>query len=356
MRRLSFEDQVEQLVALETINVSHNRIDFKSSIGLGGSGLGTLYRDVSDEQAQDTLIAAYDGGMRYFDTAPFYGYGKSELRLGRFLRGVPRDSFCVSTKVGRYLKPPLGEPLDYGAWAKPLHLRPVFDYSYDGTMRAFEQSASRLGFADIDVLYIHDVDRFTHGERYDAMFGQAMEGCYRALDELRSAGHVRGIGVGVNESDAAMRFLAAGTFDVVLIAGRYTLLEQGALDALLPAATARNTAIVAAGIFNSGILAAPAAEAAASTYDYAPAPRDVIEKVERLHAVCAKHGLPVQAVALQFPLCHPAVSAVVVGMSEPQMVRQNLDWASVQIPPSLWVDLKAAGCLAAAAPVPSAGT
>jgi D-threo-aldose 1-dehydrogenase len=327
---------------------------FKSTIGVGGSGLGTLYHDVSDEQAQAMLVAAYDSGMRYFDTAPFYGYGKSELRLGRFLRGVPRDSFTVSTKVGRYLTPPLGDPLDYGAWAKPLHLRPVFDYSYDGTMRAFEQSASRFGFADFDILYIHDVDRFTHGDRYDAMFGQAMDGCYRALDELRAGGHVRAIGIGINESDAAVRFLQAGHFDVAMIAGRYTLLEQGALHALLPLAEARGVEVVAAGIFNSGILTAPAEQAAASTYNYAPAPRDIAEKVERLHAVCAMHAVPVQAAALQFPFGHPAVSAVLVGISQSEHVSQNTDWARVPIPPALWADLKAAGCLAADAPTPTA--
>jgi D-threo-aldose 1-dehydrogenase len=329
------------------------KIGFRSKIGVGGSGFGTLYQDVSDEEAQNILIAAYEGGMRFFDTAPFYGYGKSELRLGRFLRGVPRDSVTVSTKVGRYLTPPLGEPLDYGSWAKPLHLRPVFDYSYDGTMRAFEQSASRFGFADFDLLFIHDVDRFTHGDRYDVVFAQAMDGCYRALDELRAGGHVRGIGVGVNESDAAARFLEAGTFDVVMIAGRYTLLEQGALTKLLPMAEARKVEIVAAGIFNSGILAAPAAQAATSTYNYAPAPSDIAVKVERLHAVCAKHAVPVQAVALQFPFGHPAVSAVVVGISRTEHVPQAVDWAGVRIPQALWVDLKAAGCLMAEAPAPA---
>ncbi len=334
---------------------SSRKIGFKSKMGVGGAGFGTLYEDVSDEQAQNLLIAAYEGGMRYFDTAPFYGYGKSELRLGRFLRGVPRDSVTVSTKVGRYLTPPLGQKLDYGSWASPLHLRPVFDYSYDGTMRAFEQSASRFGFADFDVLFIHDADRFTHGERYEVMFGQAMEGCYRALDELRAAGHVGAIGIGVNESDVAARFLEAGRFDVVMIAGRYTLLEQGALEKLLPLAETQGVEVIAVGIFNSGILAAPAARVAASTYNYAPVPRDVAEKVQRLHAVCAQHNVPVQAAALQFPFGHPAVSAIAVGMHRPENVRQNLDWARIPVPQGLWADLKAAGCLAAEAPTPPAG-
>jgi D-threo-aldose 1-dehydrogenase len=336
------------------MTVTPSRIGFKSRIGVGGSCFGTLYRDMTDEQAQTTLAAAYESGMRYFDTAPFYGYGKSELRLGRFLRGVPRDSFTVSTKVGRYLTPPLGQPLDYGSWANPLHLRPVFDYSYDGTMRAFEQSANRLGFSDFDILFIHDADRYTHGDQYERMFGQAMEGCYRALDELRAGGHVRAIGVGVNESDVAARFLRSGRFDMIMIAGRYTLLEQGAASELLPLAQAQGVDVAAVGIFNSGILAAPASQAAASTYDYAPAPRDIAERVARLHAVCARHDVPVQAAALQFPLGHPAVSAILIGMSEPEQVRQNRGWARYPIPPALWEDLKAAGCLAPETPVPAA--
>src|ERR1700710_2623329 len=153
--------------------MSGKRIGFASSIGFGGSTVGTLYRSMSDRQAEEALEAAYAAGLRYFDTAPLYGYGLSELRLGRFLRSVPRDSFTVSTKVGRYLTPPLGEAVDFGIWAHPLPLKPVYDYSYDGTMRAFEQSASRLGFSDFDILYIHDVDRFNHGENYDRVFGQA---------------------------------------------------------------------------------------------------------------------------------------------------------------------------------------
>jgi D-threo-aldose 1-dehydrogenase len=325
-------------------------IGFKSRLGFGASGLGSLYRPVSEKQADETLETAYTAGLRYFDTAPLYGYGLSELRLGRFLRSVPRDSFTLSTKVGRYLTPPLGEPLDYGIWAHPLHLKPVFDYSYDGTMRAFEQSASRLGFSDFDILYIHDVDRFNHGENYDRTFGQAMEGCYRALDELRTAGHVRAIGVGVNESDVATRFLQAGRFDLVMIAGRYTLLEQDALADLLPEAVRQGTEIVPVGIFNSGILAAAAADTSSSTYNYALAPEAVTERVRKLHDICDGHGVPVQAAALQFPFGHPAVSAVVIGMSQPKRVAQNMEWAQWPIPSALWEDLKSSGFLRADAP------
>lgn len=326
-----------------------SRIGFKSRLGLGGSGLGTLYRDVSERQAEDILIAAYDSGLRYFDTAPFYGYGLSELRLGRFLRTVPRDSFTLSTKVGRYLSPPFGKPLDYGSWARPLHLRPVFDYSYDGTMRAFEQSASRLGFSDVDILYIHDVDRFTHGEQYERRFAEAMDGCYRALSELRAAGHVRAIGIGINESDVAARFLRAGEFDVALIAGRYTLLDQAAMSEFLPEAARRGVEVVAGGVFNSGILAAEGRRKA--TYDYKPAPREIADRVETIRAICAKHHVSVQAIALQFPLAHPSISAILVGMDQPDQAMENLRWSKMDIPADLWAELKSQSCLPADAPV-----
>lgn len=325
-------------------------VGFRTRLGLGGSGLGTLYRDVTEGQAEEILAAAYASGLRYFDTAPFYGYGLSELRLGRFLRSQPRDSFTVSTKVGRYLVPPGSAPLDYGSWAKPLHLRPVFDYSYDGTMRAFEQSCSRLGFSDIDILYIHDVDRFTHGAAYEARFAEAMDGCYRALEELRAGGQVRAIGIGINESDVAARFLRAGVFDVALIAGRYTLLEQGALDSLLQEASHRDVEVVAAGIFNSGILAA--ADSQAATYDYAPAPPHIRERAATIRRICSAHAVPLPAAAIQFPLAHPAVSAILIGMDKPAQAAEALAWSKTVIPAGLWSDLRQAGCLSPDAPTP----
>jgi D-threo-aldose 1-dehydrogenase len=330
--------------------MSGKRIGFASSIGFGGSTVGTLYRPMSDQQAEEALQAAYDAGLRYFDTAPLYGYGLSELRFGRFLRSVPRDSFTLSTKVGRYLVPPRGEAVDQGIWANALPLKPVFDYSYDGTMRGFEQSASRFGFAGFDILYIHDADRFNHGAEYDRIFGQAMDGCYRALDELRSAGDIRAIGVGVNESDVATRFLRAGDFDAIMIAGRYTLLQQDALTDLVPEATAKGVELVAVGIFNSGILAASAVDAAAATYNYGPVPTEIAEKARKLRAVCDAHGVPLQAAAIQFPLRQPAISAVVIGMGSPKEVAQNNEWAKWPIPPALWSDLRSAGLLRADAP------
>ena len=323
---------------------------FASRIGFGTSGIGTMNQPVSEAEAEDLLGRAYAAGIRNFDTAPFYGHGLSELRLGRFLRQQDRRTFTVSTKVGRILVPPRGEPIDRGIWAAPLELKPVFDYSYAGTLRAFEQSANRLGFSDIDLVHIHDADRFTHGDGYERVFDQAMDGCYRALVELRSAGHIRAIGVGVNESDTATRFVRAGTFDVVMIAAHYTLLDNDALDELLPEAALCGTAVVAAAVFNSGILAAQRDAVSGATYNYQPAPGVVAERVARLREICAKHGVPAGAAALQFPLRNPAVAAIILGMIEPEQVAQNVAWANAAIPEALWDDLRAAGLLRADAP------
>ncbi len=322
---------------------------FASRLGFGTSGIGTMNQAVSEQQSDDLLQRAYAAGIRNFDTAPFYGYGLSELRLGRFLRQQERHTFTVSTKVGRILVPPRGESIDRGIWAAPLELKPVFDYTYAGTLRALEQSANRLGFADIDLVHIHDVDRYTHGDDQERIFDQAMDGCYRALDELRAAGHIRAIGVGVNDTHAATRFVRAGKFDVIMIAGRYTLLDNDALDELLPEAARRGSAVVAASIFNSGILAERSTSTAA-TYNYRPAPGSVTERVARLTEICARHDVPVGAAALQFPLRNPAIAAVIVGMIEAEQVERNVAWANASIPAALWDDLRAAGVLRADAP------
>ncbi len=313
-------------------------LSFASRLGFGASGIGTLYRDVTAEMAREVLEKAYGAGLRYFDTAPLYGHGLSELRLGEFLRTVGRSSVTVSTKVGRYLVPPYGEAVDYGLWANPLRLKPVFDYSYDGTMRSLEQSANRLGFADFDLVYIHDVDRFTHGDRYERYFGAAMEGSYRALDELRKAGHVKAIGVGVNEGAVATRFVEAGQFDAVMIAGRYTLLDRSAAEDLLPAAEKAGTAIVAAGVFNSGITAAGSTSSAA-TYDYGPPPSDVVARAGAIEQLCRSHRVAVQAAAIQFPFRNKNVAAAVLGMSRPERIEQNTTFAEQKIPEAFWIDL-----------------
>lgn len=315
-----------------------SQLAFPMKLGFGASGLGTLYRNVSESEAAEVLREAYETGFRYFDTSPFYGHGLSELRLGSFLRTVPRDSVVVSTKAGRYLVPPYGEKVDYGWWAAPLRLKPVIDYSYEGTMRSLEQSASRVGITDFDLVYIHDVDRFTHGANFERRFDEAVEGCYRALDDLRKGGFIKAVGVGVNEGDVATQFVKACRLDAVMIAGRYTLLDQSALVDLFPAAEASGTQIVAAAVFNSGILAAGPGSAKA-TYDYGAPPAEIIDKAKRIQVLCAAHDVPLQAAAIQFPLRNPTVSAEVLGMSQRGRAAQNMEWYRWPIPDALWSDL-----------------
>ena len=327
---------------------------FRSSLGFGASGLGTMFAPLSDDDAHRTCEAAYAAGYRVFDTAPLYGHGLSELRLGRFLRSVPRDSYTLSTKVGRYLVPPHGTPLDRGIWADPLPLRPVFDYSYEGTIRALEQSASRLGIAEPDLVHIHDVDPFTHGDAYERRFDEAVTGAWRALDDLRRQGHLRAIGVGVNDAATAIRFMRAVRLDVVLIAGRYTLLDQSALDELLPLASASGVQVVAAGIFNSGILASDDGNPS-PTYDYRPASPNVLERARRIARHCRDHGVALPAAAIRFASSHASVSNVLIGMTGPAQPRRNREHADAAVPDGLWSTLKQDGLLRADAPVGKGG-
>lgn len=320
-------------------------------VGFGASGLGTLTWNIPDDVSHAILEEAYAAGYRYFDTSPLYGHGLSELRLGRFLRTVPRENYLLSTKVGRYLvAPKKGETADPGQWVAPLGLRPVLDYSYDGTMRALEQSVNRLGIARIDIVYIHDLDRRNLGADFDRCFGQALDGAYRALDELRRSGDVTAIGAGINEADVAVDLVKACDLDCLMLAGRYTLLEQTALDQFLPLAAKRHVDVVVAGVFNSGILVK--GPASGGNYDYGEAPPDILQRAGKIAEVCAEFGVSMPAAAVQFPFGHPAIKTVVVGMSRLKSVRQNMTWFQETIPPGLWARLKDVGLLAADTPVP----
>ncbi|MDR3517258.1 MAG: aldo/keto reductase [Azospirillaceae bacterium] len=320
-------------------------------VGFGASGLGTLTWNIPDDTAHAILQEAYAAGYRYFDTSPLYGHGLSELRLGRFLRTLPRDRYLLSTKVGRYLVAPRpGETLDPGQWVAPLGLKPVLDYSYDATMRALEQSVNRLGIGSIDIVYIHDLDRRNLGAAFDRCYAQALDGAYRALDGLRRSGDIKAIGVGLNEADVATDLIRDCDLDVVMLAGRYTLLEQGALTTFLPLATQRHVDVVVAGVFNSGILAK--GPGSGGHYDYGEAPPDIVARVQGIATACAAHGVSMAAAAVQFPFGHPAVRTVVVGMSRLPSVRQNMAWFHETIPTALWAQLKAQGLLAAEAPTP----
>jgi D-threo-aldose 1-dehydrogenase len=294
--------------------------------------------------------------VRFFDTSPFYGYGRSELRFGAVLRDKPRDEYVLSTKIGRLMhvarqgEVPLPDTRPNGL---PGFL-PAYDYSYDGVMRCLEQSFLRLGIARVDVLLVHDVDVRSIGDLgvLEERFRAVMDSGYRALDDLRSAGVIGAIGCGLNETEMCLRFARAGDFDCMLLAGRYTLLEQaGALAEFLPYCEQRGMGVILGGPYNSGILAGPVREGA--TYDYAVAPAAVVERARRIEAVCGRHGVPLPAAALQFPLAHPAVCAVIPGALSRGEVEQNLAHVRRPIPAALWAELRHEGLLDPAAPVPA---
>jgi len=312
-------------------------------LGLGGAAFGNLYARVGDGEAAATVDAALEQGVRYFDTAPYYGYGLSEKRLGEALA---RCDVVVSTKVGRLLVPRDGAPREDQGFVDALRFDPIFDYSYDGVMRSVEESLARMDRDCFDVLLIHDVGALTHGEDAHAeLFDTAMTGGYRALDELRRAGRVGAIGLGVNETAVCLEALQRGDFDCFLLAGRYTLLEQGALRDLLPACVDRGTSIIVGGPYNSGVLVS------GGHYDYVPAPADVVERVRQIDTVCRAHAVPLSAAALQFPLHHPAVACVIPGARSPEEVRAAAEGIEQSVPPGLWSDLVSEGLLDPDAPV-----
>jgi D-threo-aldose 1-dehydrogenase len=291
--------------------------------------------------------------MRLFDTAPFYGFGLSEHRLGEALRGLDRDSFVLSTKIGRLLRPEDPAKLDGGLFARVLPFRPVFDYSHDGVMRSVEDSLHRLGTHRIDVLLIHDVDVWTHGTEEARLerFREVMGGGYRAMARLREEGTVRAIGAGINEVRACEELARAGDFDCFLLAGRYTLLEQAALDTFLPYCVERGVSLLIGGPYNTGILATGAVEGA--YYDYAPAPPEIMDRVRRIEAVCARHGVRLPTAALRFPLGHPNVATLIPGARSPEEIEQNRATFEADVPADFWAELKREGLLRADAPTPA---
>jgi D-threo-aldose 1-dehydrogenase len=323
-----------------------------SILGFGGAPLGDLYDLLDDEIAMRAVATAADLGVTLFDVAPLYGRGLAEHRFGTVLKRLPRASFVLSTKVGRWLKPAPGGPRSPSRYRGGLSFDPVIDYSYDGAMRAFEQSLQRLAVPSIDIALIHDVDVWTHGkDAIEARFREAMDGAYRALDELRRAKVVKAIGVGVNESAMCVRFANAGDIDAVLLAGRYSLLEQPALADFLPLAEQKGIGVMLGGVFNSGILASGAVVGA--KYNYRPAPDDVLDRVKRIERVCASHGVALPVAAMHFALGHPAVASLVIGAVTPAEVTRNVAALTARVPASLWSDLKREDLLDPHAPVPA---
>jgi D-threo-aldose 1-dehydrogenase len=323
-----------------------------TQLGFGGAPLGNMYRAFSDAQAEATVRACYEGGIRLFDTAPLYGFGLSEHRVGAALRDKPRDSFVLSTKVGRLLKAGHPSTLDHGQFERSLPCAEVYDYGYDGIMRSIEDSLHRLGTYRVDILLVHDLDVWTHRSEAARVEKVAafMAGGYRAMVKLRDEGTVKAIGAGVNETNACQDLAEQGDFDCFLLAGRYTLLEQAPLDALLPLCQQRRIALLIGGAYNTGILATGAVEGA--YFQYSPAPPEIMARVRRIEAVCARHGVRLPTAALQFPLGHPAVASVVVGMRAPDEVTTNLEVFAPDVPADFWAELKREGLLREDAPTP----
>ena len=321
-----------------------------TELGFGTAPVGGLYRPVSGDEAHATMTRAWDAGVRYFDTAPLYGLGQSETRLNRALAG--RSGFIVSSKVGRLLRPTRkGEERDgIGKWFDVPNRKEIFDYSYDGVMRSVEFSLERTGLDRIDLIYAHDLDIFTHGsaEAMQARLDEFMASGYKALVALRDQGVIRGFGAGINEWQPAQWLVERGDFDIFLLAGRYTLLEQEALDSFLPLCLARSVGIVIGGPYNSGVLATGARPGA--FYNYNPAPDWVLAKVAKIEAVCAAHKVRLVDAAFQFPLLHPAVVSIIPGGQGVAEVDANVRAASATIPPALWDELKAQGLMRQDAP------
>ena len=321
-------------------------------LGFGGAPLGNLYRGISEEEAQATLAAAFTSGIKLFDTAPFYGLGRSEERFGAAIERAGREGIVLSTKIGRLLVDGPVDETTKGLFVDAPEKQVVFDYTYDGVMRSHDASLERLGVEAVDVLLIHDVDVWTHGsqEAADAKVRELFDkGGYRALDELKAAGRIAAIGGGLNEWQACEALLEHGDFDCFLLAGRYTLIEQEALDSFLPRCAARDIGIILGGPYNSGILGTGAVEGA--RFNYQPAPPHILERVRQIESVCERHGVTLAAAALQFVLAHPAVKSVIPGAMSEREVQQNVALLRETIPPRLWTDLKAAKLLRYDAPV-----
>lgn len=316
-----------------------------TELGLGCAAMAGNHRTVADTDMEAAIEEGLSNGISYADTAPFYGFGRSEHFVGRGLRH--RNNWVLSTKAGRLLAP--GYPKDASAaeWPGSFPFHQVYDYSYSGVMRSYEDSLQRMGLDHIDILLLHDIGEMQHGKANATLFADAMSGGYKALDELRCAGDIKAIGLGVNEKEVCQQALQHGQWDAFLLAGRYTLLEQTPLDDLFPACERAGTSIILGGPFNSGILVG------GKTWNYAEAPEEITKKVSAISVVCAANGVDLASAALQFPLGSSLVSSVIPGPRSRQEMKQILGWFNADIPPSLWSDLKNEGLMHSEAPIPA---
>lgn len=314
-----------------------------SILGIGSAPFGGLFTEVSVSQVASTIEAAFEAGVNYIDTAPFYGIGLSERRIGDVVRG--KSDVVISTKVGRLLKPgPLADPAAAG-WPQALPFHPVFDYTYDGIMRSWEHSLQRLGLDHVDILYVHDIGEVTHGDAAEKHFHDLTNGGYKALDALRSGGAVKAVGLGVNEWQVCRKALDHGQWDVFLLAGRYTLLEQQPLHSLFPECAKAGTSIIVGGPFNSGILVG------GKTYDYGRVPPEIQKRVGELQRISAEYNIPLAAAALQFPIAHPIVAGVIPGVRSTSELSDIFTWMKTEIPADYWASLKQAGLLDPESPI-----
>ena len=324
-----------------------------AGLGFGTAPIGNLYAEVGEEEARGALERALQLGVRYFDSAPFYGHGLAELRLGRALAGKPREGFTVSTKVGRRIEadPAQRAPVNDGFAVQGS--RAVFDYSRDGVLRSFDASLQRLGLDRVDILFLHDVGRLTHGDRHPQMLRQSLDGALPAMAGLRAQGAAGAIGIGVNEVEVCRELMPRFDLDCIMLAGRYTLFEQADALSMLDEAHRRGIKVVIAGPYSSGLLGDP--HEPGKTYNYGPADAGTLARAREIYGICAEEGVDVGAAALQFPLAHPAVAAVVAGVRNVMEVESAISRSSQRIPARLWSRLRAAGIIDAAAPVPGAG-
>lgn len=318
--------------------IANSRLSL-SQIGLGTGPLGGLFAESPRDRAMQVLDCAWDNGIRYFDTAPFYGYGLAERRVGDFLQGKNSEDWVLSTKVGRLLKPTVGRPDDIAAFVNALKFGVEFDYSYDGIMRSIEDSYARLGLTKIDIAYVHDIGRFTHSPELHAHYMAQLDGGgFRALDELRSSGAIKAWGIGVNEVDVCHQVLDRADLDCILLAGRYTLLDRTAQADLIPKCRARGVSVIAGGILNSGILATGPTDNA--YFDYQPASADIKARVAGMQGIAQADGHTLLQAALQFPLQEPAVASVLLGADTVEKLQSNLNDLAEPLPNTVWQKYK----------------
>jgi D-threo-aldose 1-dehydrogenase len=310
-------------------------------LGMGSAPLGGLFQDVPEAQAAETVRRALALGINFFDTAPLYGHGKSETYLGKALKGSPRSSFVMATKVGRLLIPTDPSQLEQREFDHPFPFKPVFDFSYDAVMRSFEESLKRLNLDRIDLLHIHDPD-----DHYE----EAIKGAYPALAKLRSEGVIRAVGAGMNQAEMLARFAREGNFDCFLLAGRYTLIDHAGLKELLPLCVEKGVSIIIGGPYNSGVLCSGATPGA--KFNYAEAPEEILKKVRQVEEVCNHYSVPMKAAALQFPLAHPAVVSVIPGARSVAELEENARLLSHPIPAEFWAALRTRGLIPDGAPTP----